>query len=153
EWQRIWPAGQQGHVVEKALQYSQYYRARRLQNKPHTLSDLYGLVYLAHAYCALDLETEAVEILQELTTDLAGTNFEPILFLETLSRNNRLGRGLDTAILEEACRGNFLKARQNPHTDSASWAEAVVALPELAPEVARWLSSHQTPAGYFTQSK
>lgn len=152
EWEKVTPSVDALPLIEKILHYSEFYQ----QQREVDLNDLYGVVYLAHAYVSLGYRDKALVLANRLQTYLLKQNFQSILFLETITLLHRLGKGSNTKELEKMCKEQFWLKKNNKTTDVASWAEAVVAFnytdKTFAKEVADWMVSHQQADGSFTQS-
>jgi len=119
-------------------------------------------VYLAHTYCSVGEFNKAGDTVRQMTPIIYDFKFSPILYLQLLTLLERLKESgmqdyeIDRERIAGQCRREFESQRNSPHTDAASWAEAVVAFSysdqEFSHTVAKWLVSHKLQNGAFRQS-
>jgi len=158
EWQKYQPTEFGREQLNRAIEYT----AKTLLSLGVSEYKLYGLVYLAHTYCSVGEFNKAGDTVRQMTPIIYDFKFSPILYLQLLTLLERLKESgmqdyeIDRERIAGQCRREFESQRNSPHTDAASWAEAVVAFSysdqEFSHTVAKWLVSHKLQNGAFRQS-
>lgn len=167
EFLQIRPARSSQEMLQGILSYCERYLGEVGMHGRVSDQKMYGLVYLAHAYMRVGEYDRVDAYLTSVLARLSDLLKHPILSLQVLSLLQRIAaeeKGDRSGAYEKfvldigtSCKMSFLERANDLHTDSALFAEAVVAYRTLDPSfsrsVADWLVTHQKSDGSFRLSR